>query len=67
MGGVRTDYTGQSPTPKGLFAAGEAACQHMHGFDRLGGKSVAATGVDGISGKKDSVNRELPRHYLICY
>ena len=45
MGGVRTDYTGQSPTLKGLFSAGEAACWDMHGFNRLGGNSVAETVV----------------------
>jgi fumarate reductase flavoprotein subunit len=48
MGGVRTDYTGQSPTLKGLFAAGEAACWDMHGFNRLGGNSVAETVVAGM-------------------
>jgi len=48
MGGVRTDYTGQSPMLKGLFAAGEAACWDMHGFNRLGGNSVAETVVAGM-------------------
>jgi fumarate reductase flavoprotein subunit len=48
MGGVRTDPTGQSPTLKGLFAAGEAACWDMHGFNRLGGNSVAETVVAGM-------------------
>ena len=48
MGGVRTDYTGQSPTLTGLFAAGEAACWDMHGFNRLGGNSVAETVVAGM-------------------
>ena len=48
MGGVRTDYTGQSQTLKGLFAAGEAACWDMHGFNRLGGNSVAETVVAGM-------------------
>ncbi|HET7097082.1 MAG TPA: fumarate reductase flavoprotein subunit, partial [Casimicrobiaceae bacterium] len=43
MGGVRTAPTGESPTLKGLFAAGEAACWDMHGFNRLGGNSVAET------------------------
>ena len=36
MGGVRTGHTGESPTLRGLFAAGEAACWDMHGFNRLG-------------------------------
>jgi len=47
MGGVRTDPSGQSPTLAGLFAAGEAACWDMHGFNRLGGNSVAETVVAG--------------------
>ena len=48
MGGIRTDYSGQSPTLKGLFSAGEAACWDMHGFNRLGGNSVAETVVAGM-------------------
>jgi len=48
MGGVRTNCTGESPTLKGLFAAGETACWDMHGFNRLGGNSVAETVVAGM-------------------
>ena len=48
MGGVRTNYRGESPTLKGLFAAGEAACWDIHGFNRLGGNSVAETVVAGM-------------------
>ena len=48
MGGVRTNHTGESPTLKGLFAAGEAACWDMHGFNGLGGNSVAETVVAGM-------------------
>ena len=48
MGGVRTKPTGESPTLKGLFAAGEAACWDRHGFNRLGGNSVAETVVAGM-------------------
>jgi fumarate reductase flavoprotein subunit len=48
MGGVRTDASGQSPTLAGLFAAGEASCWDMHGFNRLGGNSVAETVVAGM-------------------
>jgi len=48
MGGVRTNHTGESRTLKGLFAAGEAACWDMHGFNRLGGNSVAETVVAGM-------------------
>jgi fumarate reductase flavoprotein subunit len=48
MGGVRTLPTGESPALKGLFAVGEAACWDMHGFNRLGGNSVAETVVAGM-------------------
>jgi succinate dehydrogenase flavoprotein subunit len=48
MGGVRTDPTGHSPQLHGLFAVGEAACWDMHGFNRLGGNSVAETVVAGM-------------------
>ena len=48
MGGVRTDHTGESANLRGLFAAGEAACWDMHGFNRLGGNSVAETVVAGM-------------------
>ncbi len=48
MGGVRTNHTGQTPALRGLFAAGEAACWDMHGFNRLGGNSVAETVVAGM-------------------
>ena len=48
MGGIRTDHTGQSRALRGLFAAGEAACWDMHGFNRLGGNSVAETVVAGM-------------------
>jgi fumarate reductase flavoprotein subunit len=48
MGGVRTNHKGESPTLKGLFSAGEAACWDMHGFNRLGGNSVAETVVGGM-------------------
>ncbi|MDH3386908.1 MAG: fumarate reductase flavoprotein subunit, partial [Gammaproteobacteria bacterium] len=48
MGGVRTDHRGQCPRLLGLFAAGEASCWDMHGFNRLGGNSVAETVVAGM-------------------
>lgn len=48
MGGIRTKPTGESPTLKGLFVAGEAACWDLHGFNRLGGNSVAETVVAGM-------------------
>jgi len=48
MGGIRTKYTGESQTMKGLYSAGEAACWDMHGFNRLGGNSVSETVVAGM-------------------
>ncbi|WP_006787979.1 fumarate reductase flavoprotein subunit [Thiorhodospira sibirica] len=48
MGGVRTQHTGESPNLKGLYSCGEAACWDMHGFNRLGGNSVAETVVSGM-------------------
>lgn len=48
MGGIRVKPTGESQTLKGLFSAGEAACWDMHGFNRLGGNSVAETVVAGM-------------------
>ena len=48
MGGIRTTHTGESTTLRGLFAAGEAACWDLHGFNRLGGNSVAETVVAGM-------------------
>ena len=48
MGGIRTDHRGESQTLKGLFSCGEAACWDMHGFNRLGGNSVAETVVSGM-------------------
>jgi fumarate reductase flavoprotein subunit len=48
MGGIRTDAHGHSPQLKGLFACGEAACWDIHGFNRLGGNSVAETVVAGM-------------------
>jgi fumarate reductase flavoprotein subunit len=48
MGGIRTDYRGESPWLRGLFACGEVACWDLHGFNRLGGNSVAETVVSGM-------------------
>jgi len=48
MGGVRTNYRGESQGLKGLFAIGEASCWDIHGFNRLGGNSVAETVVAGM-------------------
>jgi fumarate reductase flavoprotein subunit len=48
MGGIRTDHRGESVGLRGLFACGEAACWDIHGFNRLGGNSVAETVVAGM-------------------
>jgi fumarate reductase flavoprotein subunit len=48
MGGIRTDHRGESPWLRGLFAVGEAACWDLHGFNRLGGNSLAETVVAGM-------------------
>ncbi|MDZ7697659.1 MAG: fumarate reductase flavoprotein subunit [Deltaproteobacteria bacterium] len=53
MAGIRTDKDGAVYGLKGLFSAGEAACWDLHGFNRLGGNSLAETIVAGkIVGEK---------------
>lgn len=47
MAGVRTNRDGAAYGLKGLFSVGEAACWDMHGFNRLGGNSLAETVVAG--------------------
>ena len=47
MGGIRVNKDGEAYSLQGLFAAGEAACWDMHGFNRLGGNSLAETLVAG--------------------
>ena len=48
MGGIRTDIGGHVHGLNGLYAAGEASCWDIHGFNRLGGNSVAETIVMGM-------------------
>ncbi|MBE0467638.1 MAG: fumarate reductase flavoprotein subunit, partial [Candidatus Desulforudis sp.] len=48
MGGVRTDIDGKAYGLDGLFAVGEAACWDLHGFNRLGGNSLAETITAGM-------------------
>jgi fumarate reductase flavoprotein subunit len=48
MGGIRTDINGAAYGMEGLFALGEAACWDLHGFNRLGGNSLAETLVAGM-------------------
>ncbi len=53
MGGIRVNKDGEAYGMAGLFAAGEAACWDMHGFNRLGGNSLAETVVAGrVVGKR---------------
>ena len=53
MGGVRTNKDGAAYGLSGLFSAGEASCWDMHGFNRLGGNSLAETVVAGsVVGRK---------------
>ncbi|KPV45230.1 fumarate reductase flavoprotein subunit [Alicyclobacillus ferrooxydans] len=53
MGGVRVNKHGYVYGMKNLFALGEAACWDLHGFNRLGGNSLAETIVSGkIIGEK---------------
>lgn len=47
MGGIRTNHEGHTYL-NGLFAAGEAACWDLHGFNRLGGNSVSEAVVSGM-------------------
>jgi fumarate reductase flavoprotein subunit len=55
MGGVRVNKDGEAYNMAGLFAAGESACWDMHGFNRLGGNSLAETIVTGrLVGKSAS-------------
>ncbi|NNF18092.1 MAG: fumarate reductase flavoprotein subunit [Gammaproteobacteria bacterium] len=72
MGGVRVNKDGQAYGMSGLFAAGEAACWDMHGFNRLGGNSLAETIVAGrivgaraaqfAGGKTDGPDPALVEH-----
>ncbi len=78
MGGIRTKYTGESSTLKGLYSCGEAACWDLHGFNRLGGNSVSETVVAGmlvaeyIADFCDAVhstvdiNSDVVEHFIKC-
>ena len=47
MGGIRVNKDGEAYGMAGLYAVGEAGCWDMHGFNRLGGNSLAETIVTG--------------------
>jgi len=75
MGGIRTDKNGNVYGLKGLFSAGEACCWDMHGFNRLGGNSLAETIVAGrhigqavtkyIQGTETTLRTNLARQIII--
>ena len=48
MGGIRVNKDGHTYNMEGLFALGEVSCWDMHGFNRLGGNSLAETVVAGM-------------------
>jgi fumarate reductase flavoprotein subunit len=48
MGGIRVNKDGHAYNMEGLFALGEVSCWDMHGFNRLGGNSLAETVVAGM-------------------
>jgi len=48
MGGIRVNKDGHAYNMAGLFSIGETACWDMHGFNRLGGNSLAETIVAGM-------------------
>lgn len=48
MGGIRVNKDGHAYGLQGLFALGEVSCWDMHGFNRLGGNSLAETVVAGM-------------------
>ena len=49
MGGVRTNIDGFARGLEGMFAVGETSCWDLHGFNRLGGNSLAETVVAGMA------------------
>lgn len=62
MGGIFTDDWGRS-TLKGLYACGEAACNGVHGANRLASNSllegVVYGGRSAIAAVRDTGNREI--------
>ncbi len=58
MGGVKTDYDGETTIP-GLYAAGEVACVSVHGGNRLGANSLLDTLVFGRRSGVHAANRAM--------
>lgn len=65
MGGIRTNIDGAAYGLRGLFAVGEASCWDLHGFNRLGGNSLAETVVMGmfVGGKVADYVEGVPLEY----
>lgn len=59
MGGIRTNKDGAAYGLKGLYAMGETACWDLHGFNRLGGNSLAETVTAGYICGKQAANYTL--------
>ncbi len=72
MGGVHTDINGATPV-EGIWAAGEAGCESLHGANRLGSNSTAECLVWGkitgaLAGKfaaKQKTFPSLPKEKVI--
>ena len=58
MGGVKTDFDGQT-TIAGLYAAGEVACVSVHGGNRLGANSLLDTLIFGRRSGEHAAKRAL--------
>jgi fumarate reductase flavoprotein subunit len=65
MGGIRTNLQGAAHGMEGLFALGEAACWDLHGFNRLGGNSLAETVVAGMLVGRNIV-KYIKNHSIPC-
>ncbi len=59
IGGVRTDIDGRSTVP-GLLAVGEAACNGLHGANRLASNSLSECFVFGSRAARAAIGEETP-------
>lgn len=59
MGGIRTDLMGRT-TVKGLYAAGEVACNGVHGANRLASNSLLEGLVFGARAAQAMIEDQLP-------
>jgi L-aspartate oxidase len=60
IGGVRTDINGRSTVP-GLLAVGEAACNGLHGANRLASNSLSECFVFGTRAARAALDAEPDR------